>query len=236
MSDGDAELTDAELSDAELSDAELLRRHGDGDAEAFGTLVRRHRDRLWAVAMRTLGDPEEAADAVQDALVSALRATAAGAGDAARFRGQAAVTTWLHRVVVNACLDRVRRRKARPTGPLPEGEHRVPIAPDRYGASETALVVRNALATLPPEQRAALVLVDMQGWSVDEAAAVLGVAPGTVKSRCARGRAKLLPLVAALRNGDGDSGVEPESARAGDAHRQLSRPHATGQQGGGEAK
>src|SRR5947208_15496452 len=95
------------------ADHELLRRHVAGDADAFGELFRRHRDRLWSVALRTLGDPEEAADALQDAMVSAYRA-------AGSFRGDAAVTTWLHRVVVNACLDRIRRRNSRPTVPLPE--------------------------------------------------------------------------------------------------------------------
>src|SRR5258708_23135968 len=87
---------------------ELLRRQVAGDAEAFGELFRRHRDRLWAVALRTVCDPEEAADALQDAMVSAFRR----AGD---FRGESAVTTWLHRIVVNASLDRLRRRAARPT-------------------------------------------------------------------------------------------------------------------------
>ena len=90
-----------------LSDAELLRRHVAGDSDAFGELFRRHRDRLWAVALRTASDPEEAADALQDAMVSAFRR----AGD---FRGDSAVTTWLHRIVVNACLDRLRRRAVRP--------------------------------------------------------------------------------------------------------------------------
>ena len=89
------------------SDHELLRRHVAGDAEAFGELFRRHRDRLWAVALRTVCDPEEAADALQDAMVSAFRR-------AADFRGESAVTTWLHRIVVNASLDRLRRRAARP--------------------------------------------------------------------------------------------------------------------------
>ncbi|MGH8880276.1 MAG: sigma-70 family RNA polymerase sigma factor, partial [Stackebrandtia sp.] len=80
-------------------DAELLRRHATGgDRDAFGELFRRHRDRLWAVALRTLSDPEEAADALQDAMIKAYRA-------AAKFRGDSAVTTWLHRIVVNACLD-----------------------------------------------------------------------------------------------------------------------------------
>src|SRR5437762_2651621 len=94
-------------------DAALLRAHAAGDRDAFGELVYRHRDRLWAVALRTLGEREEAADALQDALLSAYRA-------AAGFRGDAAVTTWLHRIVVNACLDRVRRRQSRPTVPLPD--------------------------------------------------------------------------------------------------------------------
>src|ERR1700728_4133445 len=92
------------------SDSELLRRHAAGDSEAFGELFRRHRDRLWAVALRTVCDPEEAADALQDAMVSAFRR----AGD---FRGESAVTTWLHRIVVNASLDRLRRRASRPGSP-----------------------------------------------------------------------------------------------------------------------
>lgn len=179
---------------AALSDAELLHRHAAGDAEAFGEVVRRHRDRLWAVALHTLGDREEAADAVQDALVSAFRASAQG-----RFRGEAAVTTWLHRVVVNACLDRVRRRQARPTVPLPDSDSdavaRASARPDPAEERLSALVVEEALRRLAPEQAAALVLVDIQGWSVQDAAAALDVAPGTVKSRCARGRARLLQLL-----------------------------------------
>lgn len=181
-----------------LSDSALLEAHAGGDPDAFGELVRRHRDRLWAVALRTLGDREEAADAVQDALVSAFRA----ASSPAAFRGDAAVTTWLHRIVVNACIDRGRRRTARPADPLPETELPAP-GPDAFTAAEAALDVTAALAALPVEQRAALVLVDMYGWPVEEAARVLDCAPGTVKSRCARGRARLLPL---LREGRGNPG------------------------------
>jgi RNA polymerase sigma-70 factor (ECF subfamily) len=184
---------------AEPSDAELLAAHVDGDPDAFAELVRRHRDRLWAVALRTLGDREEAADAVQDALLSAYRA-------AGSFRGESAVTTWLHRVVVNACFDRVRRRGARPTVPLPDDDV-IDSQPDAAGRVETRLDIATALATLPIEQRAALVLVDMQGWSVEEAAQILDVAPGTIKSRCARGRARLLPLLAHLRNLAPSAGV-----------------------------
>lgn len=170
------------------SDADLLARHVAGDAAAFGELVRRHRDRLWSVALRTLGDREDAADAVQDALLSAYRG-------AAGFRGDAAVTTWLHRIVVNACIDLVRRRNARPTAALPDDVAERVTGRDVVGDRETSLTVTAALRTLPPEQAAALVLVDVEGFSVAQAAEILDVATGTVKSRCARGRARLAPLL-----------------------------------------
>ena len=161
-------------------------------------LFTRHKDRLWSVAVRTLGDAEEAADALQDAMISAFR-------QASSFRGDSAVTTWLHRIVVNACLDRLRRRAARPTvSGLDERAMDVlspgPAGADAAARAETSLDVLAALRTLPPEQQAALVLVDMLGYSVADAAAVLGISPGTVKSRCARGRARLLPRLAHLRD------------------------------------
>lgn len=189
----------------DASDQDLLTRHVEGDSEAFGELVRRHRDRLWAVALRTLGDREEAADAVQDALVSAYRA-------AHTFRGQSAVTTWLHRITVNACLDRVRKAASRKTSPVDDTErleqllepHESASAPAERNDLHRQLIV--AMGTLPPDQRAALVLVDMQGYPVAEAARILDVPTGTVKSRCARGRARLLPLLQHLRpDGSGDS-------------------------------
>lgn len=183
------------------TDASLLARHVAGDPQAFGTLVARHRDRLWAVALRTLGDREDAADALQDALVSALRG-------AAGFRGDAQVTTWLHRIVVNACLDRARRQRARPTVPLPEAGPNEPADPrDPLAQRETAAEVAAALARLPLEQRAAIVLVDIEGLGVAEAALVLGVAEGTVKSRCSRGRARLAEFLGHLRNPEGNADV-----------------------------
>ena len=140
----------------DASDAELLAAHVSGDHEAFGRLVRRHQDRLWAVAVRTLGDREDAADALQDALVNAFRR-------ANSYKG--------------------------------EGAGRVTVSDP--AEVETARVdVTEALATLPAEQRAALVLVDMQGYSVADAAEILQCPVGTIKSRCARGRAALLPLLA----------------------------------------
>ncbi|MGB9377352.1 MAG: RNA polymerase sigma factor SigM [Mycobacteriales bacterium] len=187
------------------SDLELLRAHAAGDHDAFGELVRRHRDRLWAVALRTLGEPEEAADALQDAFISAFRA-------AGSFRGDSAVTTWLHRIVVNACLDRVRRRAARPVVPLPEAGPDEPAEPrDAMAEREVKLAIEAALGRLPIEQRAAIVLVDVQGYSVAETALILDIAEGTVKSRCARGRARLAGLLATLRNPDAAPDVETEA-------------------------
>jgi RNA polymerase sigma-70 factor (ECF subfamily) len=169
--------------DPATSDEDLLARHVAGDAGAFAEIFRRHRDRLWAVALRTLGDREDAADAVQDAFVSAYR-------NAASFRGESQVTTWLHRIVVNACIDVVRRRQARPTVPLPADEN-VQAAGDDISAREQAADVATALASLPVEQAAAIVLVDALGYPVEEAARILAAPTGTVKSRCARGRARL---------------------------------------------
>jgi len=184
---------------ADDPDVELLKRYLDGDPAAFTEIFRRHRDQLWAVALRTTGDPEDAADAVQEALISAMR-------HAASFRGDAKVSTWLHRIVVNACLDRLRRRAAHPTSPLPDDDHAPSIARDDYADRDTAADVHAALATLPAEQRAAIVLVDIEGYPVDEVAAMLEVPSGTIKSRCARGRAKLVPLLSHLRGGP-DAGV-----------------------------
>jgi RNA polymerase sigma-70 factor, ECF subfamily len=167
-------------------DRTLLDRHVSGDREAFGELVARHRDRLWRVALRTLGDPEDAADAVQDALLSAYRA-------APGFRGDAAVTTWLHRIVVNACLDLRRRRAVRPAGSLEDGPE--PATGDDTARHDTATDVLAALRSLPFEQAAAVVLVDVEGYPVAEAAEILEIPVGTVKSRCARARARLAEIL-----------------------------------------
>jgi RNA polymerase sigma-70 factor (ECF subfamily) len=210
-------------SGQDRTDQELLAAHLDGDPDAFGQLFNRHRDRLWAVALRTTGDPEEAADALQEALIGAFRR-------AGSYRGDAAVTTWLHRVVVNACLDRLRRRKVRQTEPLPDdlegyagsspsSRTEWSVAPSdpaevAVGRERRDAVVQ-ALRSLPAEQRAALVLVDMEGFSVEETAVILQCAPGTVKSRCSRARARLVPLLSGLVDPADDAPPEEPSVRGG---------------------
>jgi RNA polymerase sigma-70 factor, ECF subfamily len=225
------------------TDGDLLRRHVSGDQEAFGLLFLRHRDRLWAVALRTLADADEAADALQDAMISAFRR----AGD---FRGESAVTTWLHRIVVNACLDRLRRKAARPAtsgmdertldalarGPAGVAGPAGQAHPDHAADTDTSLDVLAALRTLPDEQRAALVLIDMLGYSVADAAEVLGISPGTVKSRCARGRARLLPRLAHLRREPRNAPDPAGPAQAAAAARNQQTSPRVSAEGGGDSQ
>lgn len=194
---------------ADKRDRRLLQQFVAGDREAFGELAAAHYDRLWAVAIRITKDPEEAADAVQDGLISAMR-------NAEGFRGDAKVTTWLHRIVVNACLDRYRKRQRTGEVATPDdlGWEAMADPTDRLSNREVAIEVEAALRKLPLDQRAAVVLVDVQGWSIVEAADILGIPPGTVKSRCFRGRAKLASELGHLRNHNPARRVEPDAATA----------------------
>jgi RNA polymerase sigma-70 factor, ECF subfamily len=181
-------------------DLDLLRRHVAGDPTAFAELFRANADRLWSVAFRLLHDAEDAADAVQEAMLSAHRR-------AATFRGESAVRTWLHRITVNAALDRLRRQAARPaTVPMPTtpaGAEREPPDPrDAHAEGELRLDIAGALARLPAQLRAAVVLVDVEGLPVAQVAELLGVPVGTVKSRAARGRARLATELGYLRPGN----------------------------------
>ena len=169
------------------TDTELLAAHVAGDRHAFAELVRRHHRQLYRLAQLSSLTREDADDAFQDALLSAHRG-------ASSFRYDAQVSTWLYRIVLNACLDRVRRARARPTVPI---EDVYPVA-DRSCQVETAVMVQRALLRLPGQQRAAVVAVDMQGYSIAETARLLGVPEGTVKSRCARGRVRLAYLLGYL--------------------------------------
>lgn len=169
------------------SDADLLAAHIAGDRHAFGELFGRHRAQLYRLARRRSQTAEDADDALQEAMLSAHRAAGA-------FRHDAAVSSWLHRIVVNACSDRLRRNVFH-TAVLTDDYCSVA---DRVSHAETEIVVRHALSRLPAGQRAAVVAVDMYGYSVADAASLLGIAEGTVKSRCARARARLAVLLSHL--------------------------------------
>lgn len=178
----------AEVSD-HADDRELVRRYLAGDASAFATLVERHQARVYAVCVRVLGNADDAADASQDAFVSALRKLG-------QYRGDAAFTTWLHRVAVNACYDVLRKRARQPMlhlatdddGPAREPG---PPAPDHADEVVSTRDAAAALALVPEEFRVALVLADVQDLPYERIAEILDVPVGTVKSRVFRGRIAL---------------------------------------------
>lgn len=174
---------------ASETDERLVRRFQEGSADAFEVLVQRHGTRVYNLCLRILGDPEEAADASQETFLAALRKLDT-------FRGDAAFTTWLHRVAVNACYDSLRRKRRRPLLQMvtDEGAERpepsVPV-PDHAEGVVLSIDVARALMEVPEEFRVVLVLADVQDLPYDEIAGILEIPVGTVKSRVFRGRAAL---------------------------------------------
>ena len=163
----------------EVTDNELVLAARSGDRRALEQLLRRHHDRIWAIARRIVGNDADAADATQEALLAVVRGLP-------RFDGRAAFTTWLYRVVTNTCLDELRRRsrRPRPVEVLPEPSQHDPDLADQ-------MVIDAALRNLSPEFRAAVVLRDVIGLDYSAIAEVLDIPAGTVRSRIARGRASL---------------------------------------------
>ena len=175
--------------DGPETDEDLVRRFRGGGADAFDVLVQRHQGRVYNLCLRVLGDPDEAADAAQDAFVAAIRKLHT-------FRGEAAFTTWLHRVTVNACYDSLRKKRRRPLLHVvgEEGDERpepAPVVPDHAEDVELSIDVQQALRSIPDEFRVALVLADVEDLPYERIADVLGIPIGTVKSRVFRGRAAL---------------------------------------------
>ena len=172
-------------------DAALIEEALTGRLEAFNELVRRHQDHLFALVYRLVPDPDQAADAVQEAFFSAYR-------NLASYRG-GSIRSWLGRIAVNAAMDMQRAKRRRPFQPYPEvedeswqppaGEQAEPET--QAVASEQRRVLTEALGALPMEQRACIVLFDVQGYDYPEIARIMGVSLGTVKSRIHRGRAAL---------------------------------------------
>jgi RNA polymerase sigma-70 factor (ECF subfamily) len=168
----------------EASDRELVARYVDGDRVAFALLVRRHERRVYNLAYRMLGREEDARDATQDAFVTALRKLSS-------FRGDAAFTTWMHRVAVNACYDILRKRKREPALDLSESAEVVAPRGDHAESTAVSVDVRRALLAVPLQFRAPLVMHDVQDLAYEDIAAILEVPVGTVKSRIHRGRVAL---------------------------------------------
>ena len=180
------------------TDEELVRRAQRGDRGAFDELVARHRDRVYAVALRLTRNPADAEDALQDTFLNAYRALG-------RFGGRARVSTWLYRIAANASYDVINRRHGRDQA-LEDSVYE-PAAPgDSFAQSSQRQALERALAALPNEFREAVVLCDIAGLGAGEAAELLGVPAGTVKSRVFRARAL---LAVALREPDALDPVEP---------------------------
>lgn len=192
-------------------DEELVRRFKAGEPEAFTDLVRRHQHRVYSVCLRVLGDADAAADVAQDTFIAVLRKLDG-------FRGDAAFTTWLHRVAVNACYDELRRTRRRPMlhvladdGPEHEAGPPAPDHADEVAGTHDAAA---AIASIPEEFRMAVVLADVHDMAYEQISKVLDVPVGTVKSRVHRGR---LALAATL-------GIDPAREPGGRAQTSEQEP------------
>ena len=163
----------------------LVRRAKGGDRAAFEELVRRHQDRVFAVARGVVGSPEDAADVTQETFIAVLR-------HIGTFHEGSLFTTWLHRIALRKAYDLVRRRVPEPVDAAGPAVTRIAARDgDPQGTGLASRDLLELVAALDPAFRDAVLLVDVAGLGVEEAAAALGVAPGTIKSRVFRGRATL---------------------------------------------
>jgi RNA polymerase sigma-70 factor (ECF subfamily) len=180
------------MTDRAAEDVELIQRYLEGDVSAFDELMRAHEDRVFGVCMRMMRDREAALDATQDTFLTVFR-------KADRFQAEAAFSTWLYRVAVNTCYDHLRRMRRRRTEPMPESHDPTDQGTDSALSSvELRPAVEAALMELSPEFRAAIVLVDMHGLSLEQAAHALDVPTGTIKSRLFRARRHLSGILGNL--------------------------------------
>ncbi len=184
----------------DTAELELVQRAREGELAAFNSLVLRHQDAAYGLALRFLSSPEAAEDATQEAFIRAYRAIGSFRGE--RFR------SWLFSIVANACRDELRRRRRRPQRSLDEAREREdrpdldPADPDptpeaQALSGELREVLERSLMQLPENWRLVVVLSDVQGLSYEEIAEAAGVPLGTVKSRLSRARARLREILLA---------------------------------------
>lgn len=182
-----------------MDESTLISAAQRGDQRALDQLLRMHQDRVYAVCRRLAGNDADALDATQEALIAIVKGLP-------RFDRRAKFSTWAYRVATNACLDELRRRGRRPDPGLPEVESATlrPVGGstprDPAETVAAAIDVDRGLADLPDEFRTAVVLRDVAGLDYAEIAAVLDLAPGTVRSRIARGRARLADAISGNQN------------------------------------
>jgi RNA polymerase sigma-70 factor (ECF subfamily) len=173
------------------TDADLVSRAQSGRLDAFEELVRRHRLATYRVALRVLGDESDAEDATQDAFVQAWR-------NLGGFRADAAFSTWMYRIVTNRCLNMLRARRR--TEPLPDDREAPASRPDRIAEARWEVEdLKLAILRLTPEQRAPLVLRELQGCTYEQIADALDISIPAVKSRLHRARLELLAAMGSWR-------------------------------------
>jgi RNA polymerase sigma-70 factor (ECF subfamily) len=181
------------MTDRADRDIELIAQYLAGDIDAFTELVVAHEDRVFAICLRMLRNREAALDATQDTFLTVFR-------KADKYEAKAAFSTWLYRVTVNTCYDHLRREKRKRADQLPESHDPAdPQAEDPFAAVEVRPDIESALQDLSPEFRAAVVLVDLQGMSLEQASDTLDVPTGTIKSRLFRARKQLAQSLGNLR-------------------------------------
>ncbi|MGE0596114.1 MAG: RNA polymerase sigma factor [Hyphomonadaceae bacterium] len=181
-------------------DADLIRRAAVGDARAAEQIVRRHADRLHRLARRMLSDAAEAEDVAQDVFLRVWR-------EAPAWRpGEAKLQTWMYRVALNLCYDRLRRRRETPDAEAGAGlADPAPPAEDAWFARQRAVRVHAALAQLPERQRAAIALCHFEETSNVDAAAALEISVEALESLLSRGRRTLRAMLADMAPDSGDS-------------------------------
>jgi RNA polymerase sigma-70 factor, ECF subfamily len=174
----------ASLVYEKLSDPILVTRARDGDAQALAALIERHQPKVERLTRHILRDPDDASDAAQEALAKVCVRLG-------QYRGGAQFSTWLHRLVVNTCLDAAERRKARTHEPLAEHLQSEDDPVREAGNAELRRELCNALAGVSPQQARVVLLKDALGYSFEEISAAAGMPVGTAKCHAHRGRARL---------------------------------------------
>ena len=181
-------------------DSELIRAAQNGDMASLEILLDRHHDRLRAVCAKVVGYGADADDAAQMALIAIVK-------NLDKYDGRAQFTTWSYRIATNAAIDELRRRKRRDSDSLDNDESHLQVV-GTSGIDEAAaakIVVGDALDQLADEFKLPVILRDLCGLNYDEIAEVLEIAPGTVRSRIARGRGKLADIIGDVTNGGNQS-------------------------------
>ena len=182
------------MTDRADRDLALIEKYLTGDHDAFNDLVTAHEERVFAICLRMLHNREAALDATQDTFLTVL-------SKADSFIGKSAFSTWLYRVTVNTCYDHLRREKRSTSRQIPESyDPSDPRSVDLFDAVEVRQEIEDALSRLSSEFRAAVVLVDLQGISIDQASKILDTPVGTIKSRLFRARRQLALLLGNLRD------------------------------------